>query len=362
MALLFSLQEHDFTVTVHHGHDIPKVLRKKPSMVVKDPGLAVPGCDIIFITVPAFAHEQYLAALKPHVKPGVILVGLPGQAGFEFAVRGIWGELAKECTIMAFESLPWACRTTEFGKHVEILGIKSHLPGAIHMGHTPPSGDPCAMLQKAIGDTPEMTESGHLLGITLMATNGYLHPSIMYGYWRDWDGKPLAEPPLFYNGLNQLGAETLSAASDEIVATAKAIMKQRPSVDLNNVTHIYDWYLLCYGDQIEDKTNLYSCIHTNEAYEGLTHPMIKQEDGQYMPNFKYRYLTEDISYGLLPMKGVAQVAGVATPTIDKIIRWAEQRLGCQYLVDDKLEGKDCGSSRSPQKYNLTGLDSILGIY
>ena len=106
MTSILSFQEHDVTVTGQHGHDIPKVLKKKSSMVVKDPALAVPGCDIILITVPAFTHEQYLTALKPHVKPGVILVGLPGQAGFEFAVHHIWGELAKESTIMCFESLP----------------------------------------------------------------------------------------------------------------------------------------------------------------------------------------------------------------------------------------------------------------
>lgn len=39
-----------------------------------------------------------------------------------------------------------------------------------------------------------------------------------------------------------------------------------------------------------------------------------------MPNFKYRYLMEDIPFGLLVMKGVAVMAAVPTPTMDKVRR------------------------------------------
>lgn len=45
-------------------------------------------------------------------------------------------------------------------------------------------------------------------------------------------------------------------------------MRQRPDVDLSNVTHIYQWYIKCYGEEIADKTNLYTAIKTNQAYEG----------------------------------------------------------------------------------------------
>ncbi len=216
-------------VVVHSG-DSSKTLEAKPSLVTKNPEEAVPGCNVILFAVPAFAHEQYLNALKPHVQPGTVLVGIPGQAGFEFAVRGIWGDLAKQCTIMSFESLPWACRITEFGKSAEVLGTKGVLLGAVQVGNPPPPSDPTAMVQSVLGELPKLTTKGHLLGITLMATNGYLHPSIMYGRWKDYDGNPLDEAPLFYNGLDEFSASVLSAVSDEVVATAKSIMQQRQQV------------------------------------------------------------------------------------------------------------------------------------
>ena len=218
-----------FSVIVHNGDD-KKTLSAKPALVTKKPEEAMPGIQVILFAVPAFAHEQYLVALKPHVQPGTILVGIPGQAGFEFAVRGIWGDLAKQCTIMSFESLPWACRIMEFGKSAEVLGTKDTLLGAVQLGNPPPPADPTAMVQSVLSEFPKLIITGHLLGITLMATNGYLHPSIMYGRWKDWDGAPLDENPLFYNGLDEFSASILSAASDEVVATAKAIMQQRNQV------------------------------------------------------------------------------------------------------------------------------------
>ncbi len=46
--------------------------------------------------------------------------------------------------------------------------------------------------------------------------------------------------------------------------------------------------------------------------------MEKTDNGKFVPNFKYRYLMEDIPFGLVVMRGVASIAGVATPNMDKV--------------------------------------------
>ena len=356
-----AMKDNDFIVTCQNPDGSKTVINKKPALVTKDPAAAMPGIQIIVITVPAFAHGQYLEALEPYVQPGTVLVGLPGQAGFEFAVRGTWGDKAKHCSLLSFESLPWACRMTSFGKTAEVLGTKGTLLGARLDGATPPPEDATAMLQKSLGPLPVLTATGHLLGITLTATNGYVHPSIMYGRWHNWDGKPLDEPALFYNGLDRPSADLLSAVSDELVATAKAIMQQRPQVDLNSISHVYQWYLRCYSEDIVDKTDLYSCIQTNRAYTGLNHPMQKTADGKFVPDFKHRYTTEDIPFGLVVMRGIAEIAGVPTPNMDKILRWVEKVSGKEYLSGGKIAGKDLGETRAPQRYNLMTLDTMLGL-
>ena len=46
--------------------------------------------------------------------------------------------------------------------------------------------------------------------------------------------------------------------------------------------------------------------------------MNETEDGKFVPNFKFRYLWEDIPFGMAVIKGIATIAGVQTPNIDKV--------------------------------------------
>ena len=327
--------------------------------VTKDPSRAVPGCDVIIFVVPAFAHQGYMEALKPHIKPGSVVVGLPGQAGFEFAVRGTWGDLSREVTIMSFETLPWATRIKEFGRSVEVQGTKRTLLGALQPGRSPPTEDPTGLLQGIIGPEPKLTVKGHLLALTLLCYN--VHPVIMYGRWHDWDGRPLTKAPEFYNGLDESTAAMLSADSKEILAIAKAITSKYPTVDLSNLCHVYDWCQRCYPDDIEDHTTLYTSIRTNKAYRGLLHPMITDDNGQFQPNFRYRYLSEDIPYGLTVLRGLAEVMGVAIPTMDIVLEWAQRVMGKEYLVEGQLKGKDVCETRAPQRYGLTTADKLINM-
>ena len=125
------------------------------------------------------------------------------------------------------------------------------------------------------------------------------------------------------------------------------------------VVHIYEWYMRCYPEDISDKTNLYTAIQTNAAYQGLKHPVKKTEDEKFLPDFSYRYMTEDIPYGLAVIRGIAEIVGLETPSIDKVLSWSQKQMGKEYLVNSKLQGKDIASSRAPQRYGFNTLESIL---
>ena len=126
------------------------------------------------------------------------------------------------------------------------------------------------------------------------------------------------------------------------------------------VTHLYDLLVKFYSHEISDTTNLRSCFRTNAAYQGLKHPMKETSDGSFVPDFCHRYLTEDVPYGLAVIRGIAEIVQVETPTIDKVLLWAQERAGKEYLVGSKLQGKDVTTTRAPQRYGLTTLDAILG--
>ena len=282
------------------------------------------------------------------------------RSGFEFQCRAILGDKAKSSTIASLESLPWACRIAEFGKHVQILGCKQSL------GISLVQGKDCSMsfpvvetIQRILGDKPKLEIIQNYIAINLMAKS-MVHPPMMYGKWGDWDGKPLKDEPLFYQGIDEKQSTLLSTVSDELIATGKELEKLKQGVDMSQVLHIFDWYKTYYSDQITDRSNLMMAMKTNKAYDGLVHPMIKTDDG-FLPNFRYRYTSEDIPFGLVVLKGIAEIACVETPVMDEIIAWGQTQLGKEYIVGSKLVGKDIGSARAPQSFGLRTVDELFDV-
>ncbi len=47
--------------------------------------------------------------------------------------------------------------------------------------------------------------------------------------------------------------------------------------------------------------------------------MGEAEGGKFMPNFKSRYLLEDIPFGLAVIKGIADLADMPTPRVDMVM-------------------------------------------
>lgn len=352
-----AIEKSDMVVTVTNKDGSTSEVKSKPAVVSKDPAVAVPGSDILILIVPAFAHEEYLKAVAPHIDKKTVIVGLPGQPGFEYQCMSLLGELAPQITIMSFETLPWACRITEFGLKVDNLGTKKFLAGSIVRGKAIPRKPPLMSLQVLHGFEPSLQQTKHFLVILFMSYS-FVHPAILYGRWKDWDKKPLNEEPLFYQGIDEATAQMLETCSQEFLNVAHGITAQRPEVDMSELLDIYNWYLTYYKEDIEDSTNLLNAIRTNKSYKGLAHPMTK-EKGKYVPNFKSRYLTEDIPMGMVVFKGVAEIVGVETPVNDMLLEWGQEKIGKKYLVDGKLNGPDVKETRCPQTYGLTTLDEIL---
>ena len=101
-----------------------------------------------------------------------------------------------------------------------------------------PKKDPVSTLQYLLGHLPKLNVSGHLLGVQLMSVNAYLHTSILYAQWEGWHGKPVDDPPLFYNGLTEPAADVLSSISDEIVNIARVI-ELKTEADLSHVRYFF---------------------------------------------------------------------------------------------------------------------------
>jgi hypothetical protein len=351
----------NLTVNVREGDEERVAITARPFLVTNEPEQAR-GCDFIIFTVPAFMHWPYLNLLQPYIEDGCVIIGLPGQNGFEFDVREALGRRLENCVVLNFESLPWICRIGELGRTVSILGTKDKLVGALQGDlFKARVRDPLACMQRLLGEMPQLMISGHLLGITLRSPNAYSHPPIMYGRWKDWDGSALESPPLFYQGIDEETADLLVKISEEVVGMSRLMMAEHAPLDLSQVIPMYDWDLTCYGKDIEDKTNLMTALRTNSGYKGITHPMIERDDGRYLPNFQHRFLAEDVPFGLVVIRGIAEIARIPTPCMDMVLTWSQERLGKEYLVGSSLSGKDLATTRCPQRYGLKTISEVLGF-
>ena len=84
--------------------------------------------------------------------------------------------------------------------------------------------------------------------------------------------------------------------------------------------------------------------------------------GEFAPNFGYRYLTEDVPFGLAVAKGIAQLADVETLAIDAVLRWAGVKLNKMYLTDGRLDGPDVKGLPIPQNYGVRTLSDLVNWY
>jgi hypothetical protein len=90
--------------------------------------------------------------------------------------------------------------------------------------------------------------------------------------------------------------------------------------------------------------------------------MLEAGGGRFVPNFSYRYLSEDIPFGLAVTRAFAELAGVETPAIDEMLRWAQGKLDKSYLVDGRLNGPDAQTLPIPQNAGIETLDDLIEWY
>jgi opine dehydrogenase len=127
------------------------------------------------------------------------------------------------------------------------------------------------------------------------------------------------------------------------------------------VTPVHEWLRTVYGHVTEDSSTVGSCLRTGPI-QARKAPMIEVAPGCYRPNFQYRYMSEDVPYGLVATRALAQIAGVRTPMIDEVLTWAQSALGRVYLVDGELTGADAAELPLPQNHGVRTVAELVAWY
>ena len=331
-------------------------------VVSSDPAEVVAGADIVIIAVPAFAHLPVLAQIAPHLGEDALLGCAPTRSGFEFeALRFIDGVAPHgRRVIFGLQTLPWSTRIVERGSVVNFGATKANVLMAT-MPHER-AHELAPELTRLFGT--EITPTANILDLTLGNPGQHIHPGLMHGHFRSWSGETFGEEdvPLFYKDATEDVSASVEALSDDSLAVARRLEAASGStLDLSGVLPVHEWLRISYPTQTQDFTSVSSCFRTGPLQHRKA-PMTDAGDGRLTPDFQYRYLNEDVPYGLVVTRAIAELAGVDTPALDRVIDWAQERMGVRYLVGGSLRGPDAGALPIPQNYGIDSLEALLDWY
>jgi hypothetical protein len=328
----------------------------QPQLISANAADVIPGSEVVLLALPAFAHGAVLEAIASNLEAGAIIGALPARGGFDYQAFSIFQAKKRAARLFGLQTLPWACRIVTYGQEVEILGRKAAVDLAAY-----PAADAhhlASSLAPLLGVRLRPVTS--FLTLTLANPGQLIHPGIMYGLGRGKEGVTFtqAETPLFYQGVDQPTADLLQAMSDEVQALVQQLSVHLPNVDPQEIVSIHTWLLRAYPGQIDDGSTLRRAFNTNRAYSGLKMPTRTVGPNSFVIDYQDRYLAEDVPFGLVVLKGIAELAGVSMPTLDQVIDWAQTRLNRQYLIDGTLCGADLAATRAPQRYGLQTLGEL----
>jgi opine dehydrogenase len=253
---------------------------------------ALEDVEYIMVTVPAIGAERFFDAFLPHLKDGQTIV--KWSANFSaLAFASILRDkgIRKDITLAESHTLPWGCRIVEPGTvQIMVWAVKMLLAAL-----------PAENTARVIRDVHEMypvVPAENVLASTLNNLNPIVHPvgTVMNAGWVDAAGRDF----YFYRDGNTLSiSRCIKKVYEEVRGVAEAVgvtMLDYPEEDFWKKSSIMSTYFRASFDK-------------EGAVAKISGP----------PSVKSRYITEDLPFGLVPIKKLALAHGVATPLIDAVI-------------------------------------------
>ena len=358
----------------------------KVNMVTDDAAKCFPDADLVLMPLHGAADEAYLNDMAPYLKEGsmVFKFGPAGTTGFFISARDVLccknSITDKDIVLCAVEVLPFNGRLVEFGKSANLLGIKDevnciatstqHLLNR-RLGEESTREEMQLRTQHALNQTiaykakPHYKSLEHVVCADL--TPAIVHVPIIYSYFHSqWDGvTPLSEIPMYYSTADANTQKCYQAISQECLAIKHALQNRYTGLDLGADRDVTSFFQEMYGSQCSDNSCAASIMRTCPALKSRRHPMKPSKDDAsiFQIDYEDRFIAEDVPYQMLMVKGIASLSGVEveTPTIDRIIGWAQKGMGKEYLIDGKLIGRDIHDSRCPQRYGCSTVDGYLSF-
>ncbi|CAB9504606.1 NAD/NADP octopine/nopaline dehydrogenase, alpha-helical domain [Seminavis robusta] len=331
----------------------------------------IPTADVIILCLPVYVYRPVLDQIAPFVsqtKKEVFVGTIFGQAGFDWMVSSsiIRQEEEEEeprsnIVTFAIGSIPWICRTRTYGER----GI-NYGPKDVNVVAVTPPGRFDKLNDIFLKDISSRTMgkvkfelADSFLDLTLSVDNQIIHPARCYGLWKKsggtgvWDS--LAAVPFFYRDFDQESADILQRLDAEYERIRQAIRSKLPQKKFK--------YMLGYLEleKLNHKSShvgILASLKESVQLASIKTPTVEGPDGKRHLDINFRFFKDDIPYGLLIAKALAEMLEVKTPFLDEVIVWAQTLRGeCFLNKEGKINLKYCMS----QEY-LCGIPQVYGLH
>lgn len=314
-------------------------------LITADKQKALENAELILITVPANALAKLVEEIYPYVQKNAIIGMIPGSGGAEFVLSQF---RQKGCIIFGLQRVHSIARIVEYGKIVSNQSRKTKL-GIAAIPHS--STKEIVDMAEKLFEIPCEFLPGYL-NITFTPSNQILHTTRIYSLFKNYGGKGYTKQEYFYKDWNNESSKVLIDCDKEL----QDICKNLTEFDLSGVKSLLTHY------EVNNEKELTHKISTIPAFQNILTPMVKKENGEYIPDKENRYFTADFPYGLCIIKGFADILKVATPHIDKVLKWYEKFANVEYFVENEFKGKDLINTGIPQNFGITTRVEIIKHY
>jgi opine dehydrogenase len=266
---------------------------------------ALKGVKYIMLAIPAVGSRRFLDAIKAHLEDGQTIIKWSGNfSALSFASMLKKEGIKKQITIAESHTLPWGCRLVAPGTVQIMVWAVKLLFAAIPAKHTD-------RVMKEVGKMYPLTAGENVLATTLNNLNPIVHPvgTLMNAGWVDTAGENFY---LYRDG--------------NTISTARGVKKVFEEV--SDVAGAVGLTMLEYPEEDFWKKSSIMGTHFRAAFD--KEGVVAKISGP--SSLKSRYITEDLPYGLVPIKKLANQYNISTPMIDAVIEFASVANQTDYMT------------------------------
>ena len=296
-----------FSAISYAGHDIDR---------------ALDGAELIYVVGPAFSTEPFGKAVAGKLRPGQTVIVTPGSCGGALAFKRAAGLAVEDGSVRVAEThtLHYAVRLTGPGRVRVFLKLKAgNLLAAL------PGSDTGAILEMIADVYPSMEPAKNVIQTSLQNANPVIHPAVSLCNSARIEGEG---DFLFYE----------EGVSDSVGRIIESVDKERIAIGERLGIKVFSDPEMGLRQGYMLENNYGSGYREAPGFLGIT----------AQPQLDHRYINEDVGYGLVFMSQLGQQVGVATPTIDSLIRLASVLMNRDYAGE---------ALRTPESLGIGKLDA-----